>query len=58
MGNSDDTTAVVDHELRVKGVKGLIVANVSVIPNLIGGHTMAPTIMVAEIAADFNREKK
>ncbi len=45
--------AVVDAELRVHGVQGLRVVDASVMPTLIGGNTNAPTIMLAERAADL-----
>ncbi|MCE2037002.1 GMC oxidoreductase, partial [Burkholderia pseudomallei] len=48
-----DARAVVDPQLRVKGVDGLRVVDASVMPTLIGGNTNAPTVMIAERAADF-----
>jgi choline dehydrogenase len=53
MGQDEDS--VVDPELRVRGVQGLRVADASVIPTIIRGHTNAPAIMVGEVAADLIR---
>lgn len=46
---------VVDCDLRVRGVRGLRVADASVMPQLIAGHTNAPAIMIGEKAADLLR---
>ncbi|MET0828985.1 MAG: GMC family oxidoreductase N-terminal domain-containing protein [Microbacterium sp.] len=51
-----DSTAVVDPRLRVIGADGLRVADASVIPTQITGHTNAAAVMIAERAADFLRD--
>jgi choline dehydrogenase-like flavoprotein len=50
-----DEGAVVDPQLRVRGVDGLRVADASVMPTITGGNTNAPTIMIGEKAADLIR---
>jgi choline dehydrogenase len=50
-----DATAVVDTELRVRGVEGLRVIDASVMPTVPRGNTNAPTIALAERAADLVR---
>jgi choline dehydrogenase len=50
-----DAASVVDPELRVRGVRGLRVADASVMPTIIRGHTNAPAIVIGEVAADLIR---
>ncbi|KRA80347.1 GMC family oxidoreductase [Altererythrobacter sp. Root672] len=53
-----DAGAVVDPQLRLNGIKGLRVADASVMPSVIGGNTNAPCVMIGERAADFVLGKK
>ncbi len=55
MGVDSDPMAVLDDQLRVRGVEGLRVIDASVMPDVPGGNTNAPTIMVAEKGADLIR---
>ncbi|CAN5496645.1 GMC family oxidoreductase N-terminal domain-containing protein [soil metagenome] len=53
MGADDDPMAVLDSRLRVRGVSGLRVVDTSVMPRIISGNTSAPTMMIAQRAAQF-----
>ena len=44
--------AVVDDRLRVRGVKGPRVADASIMPTIVGGHTHAAAVMIGEKAGD------
>lgn len=53
MGPSRDPFAVVNHELKVHGIRNLRVVDASIMPKVTSGNTNAPVIMIAERASDF-----
>ncbi|KAH9499666.1 hypothetical protein Btru_074377 [Bulinus truncatus] len=57
MGHTGDSTAVVDSELRVHGLKGLRVVDASVMPFIVSGNTNAAVIMIGERAADLIKQQ-
>ncbi len=55
MGPENDATAVVDPELRVRGLEGLRIADASIMPTMPSANTQAATLMIGEKAADLIR---
>jgi len=53
MGKDDNPMAVLDHNLRVRGVSGLRAADCSVMPRLVNGHPQMPAYAIGEKAADL-----
>jgi len=49
----DDPMPVVDSQLRVRGIKGLRVADASIMPEIVSGNTHAACVMIGEKAADL-----
>ncbi|KAH0274669.1 alcohol oxidase, partial [Aureobasidium melanogenum] len=56
MGKASDKMAVLDEKLQVRGVKGLRVADCSVMPTLHGGHTQMPAYGIGEQCAKFVKQ--
>ena len=53
MGRADDPMAVLDSELRVRGIGHLRVVDASAMPAITSGNTAAPTMMIAQRAAEL-----
>ena len=57
MGRDDDPMAVLDSQLRVRGIAGLRVVDAGAMPTITSGNTNSPTLMMAEKAADWILKK-
>ena len=53
MGKPDDPGSVVDHELKVYGVRGLRVIDTSIMPHVVSGNTNGPAVMIGEKGSDL-----
>ena len=53
MGPATDSVAVVDAQLRVRGISGLRIADASIMPSIVSGNTAAASMMIGERAAEF-----
>ena len=53
MGRDDDPMAVLDSQLRVRGIAGLRVVDAGAMPTITSGNTNSPTLMMAEKAAEW-----
>jgi 4-pyridoxate dehydrogenase len=58
MGKDDDDLAVLDTQLRVRGMQGLRVVDASAMPDMVGGNINAAIVMIAEKVADIIRGRK
>ncbi|AVP56669.1 GMC family oxidoreductase [Pulveribacter suum] len=58
MGRADDPMAVLDSHLRVRGVSGLRVVDAGAMPTITSGNTNSPTLMMAEMAAQWIRRSQ
>ena len=56
MGTPDDPESVVNHELKVYGVRGLRVIDTSIMPRVVSGNTNAPAMMIGEKGADLIKQ--